>query len=135
MIYVCELTIPANTPKETPLRQTYPITAGLITQIAVHWPWGPGNLCGVQLRHVSFQFWPLSPTRWFNSTTRDLVFSESHLVTEDDPRLDLDGYNLDDTFPHTVTVYVEVSRPGEVSMYSGLWASPGSEVVYGPDTD
>jgi len=131
MIYVCELRIPANTLETAPARSSYPITAGAITKFALHWPWGAGNLAGVRALHNEFQYWPLSVSAWFNSTRRDLDFAEQHLVTSDDASIELEGYNLDDTFAHTVTVYIEVTRPSGQGADVGLWASLGGEPIYG----
>jgi hypothetical protein len=120
MFYVCEQTIPAQTTKEVPLRTSYRLSAGVITSIKVHWPYGAGNLAGVRLLINEFQYWPLSPNTWFNSTRRDLEFKEWFPIDSDEVDMVLEGYNDDDSFSHTVTVYIEVSRPDVTEQATSL---------------
>ena len=131
MLFVCELTIPAATGSDDPVEGWYPICAGTITRVRVHWPWGAGNLAGCRILHEEMQRWPLSMMRWFNSSTRDLEFAENYEVSADDPRLKVTAYNDDDTFAHTVTVYIEVTRRSALSQVAELLSFGGLEVVHG----
>lgn len=129
MLFVCDLALPASTPEADPVGDWYPICAGTITRIHVHWPWGAGNLAGLRIYHAGSQRWPLTMTRWFNSSARDVVFEEEYEVDSDDPRLWIEGYNDDDTFSHTPTVYVEVTRRTEMSYVTELLSYAGVEVA------
>ncbi len=129
MLYVCELTLPPAALEAAPVSAWYPICAGTVTRVRVHWPWGAGNLAGARVYQAGIQRWPTTPTRWFGSTCRDLEFAEAYEVSADDPRVLVAGYNLDDTFAHTVTVYIEVMRRNEREYVTELLAYAGVEVA------
>jgi len=114
MFFSTSLAIPANTPRESPVRATLDVVSGTVRHVWVRWRWGSGNLCGARARYQEFQHWPLSPTGWFPSTPDPLEFAESLPVSEPPLEIVLEGYNDDEVYPHTVWFAVEVDR-GEVS--------------------
>ena len=111
MIYSVDLEIPANTPDSNPEKTILMVTWGVVTQVWVRWSWGPGNLCGVRVKRQESQVWPLTLGEWFNSTSRETTWNDYYNVGDQPLYFDVEGYNLDDTFSHTVTVVVNVQRP------------------------
>jgi len=110
MFFCRSLTIPPNTPLGATARGSLRICEGVITHVWVRWYWGSGNLCGLRVLYNEFQFWPLSIGTWFPSAPEMLDFEEGIPVETEPFTLVLDGYNLDDTYPHTVWVAVNVRR-------------------------
>jgi hypothetical protein len=62
----------------------------------------------------------LTLAEWFPSTTNPLEFDESYNVETAPYEVQIEGYNLDDVYPHDVWIAVLVSR------YHGV---PGFEAL------
>ena len=110
MFFVKTLTIPANTTALQPVRVTFPVCRGLISHVWVRWYWGSGNLCGARMLYQEFQHWPLSIGGWFPSSPYPLDFAEDVVLDSDPYLLTIEGYNLDDTYPHAVVFHVNITR-------------------------
>jgi len=110
MFFSQSLTIPANTPENNPSRAVLRVCEGTITHVWVSWYWGSGNLCGARALYNEFQFWPLSIAGWFPSTPYPLDFEENLPVDTAPFEIALEGYNNDDSYPHTVWLSVNVRR-------------------------
>lgn len=111
MIYSVELTIPANTTTASPAEADLAVAWGVVTQLWVRWRWGPGNLCGVKVLRENLQVWPSSGGKWFPSTPGEMTWQDYYNVGDVPFFFTVQGYNLDDTFPHTVYVAVNLQRP------------------------
>ena len=111
MIYCVELAVPANTAKTDPCEVLLPTNWGTVTQVWVRWRWGSGNLCGVSLWREGSQVWPSSVDQWFPSNTQELTWQEWYLVPDHPLDFVVKAYNLDDTFPHTVWIAINLQRP------------------------
>jgi len=114
VLYSIEVSIPANTPRETPLQTLLPVTSGMVKRVWVRWRWGSANLCGCRILRWGSQMWPRTLNQWFPSSTHDTTFEEAYLVQAEPLEFVVEGYNLDDTYPHKVWVAVLVLQP-EVS--------------------
>lgn len=123
MIFSKDITIPANTTKESPLRVRIPISEGVVRHVWIRWRWGSANLCGARILYQEFQIWPLSLTQWFISQLDSLDFDEEFSVDGIPHEFVAELYNLDDTYPHNVWVGFSVLREGG-------WSLPvGREIV------
>lgn len=112
MLYSITMTIPANTPILTPTRATLKVSEGVIERVWVRWRWGSANLCGVRMMHQEFQYWPMTGSEWFPSSVHPFEFAESLDIVDEIGELVIEGYNLDDTYPHTVWVAFDIIRKG-----------------------
>ena len=110
MFYSASLTIPANTTILSPTRVLLPVSSGIVRRVWVRWRWGSANLCGVRMLYQEFQHWPLSGSEWFPSSPIPLDFADALPVAQEPLELAIEGYNLDDTYPHTVWVAFEILR-------------------------
>ena len=110
MIFAKEVTTPAQTTREAPQTTDLHITEGSLRHFWVRWRFGSGNLCGVRILHTTFQHWPLTPGEWFPSSTAPLSFPEDLRVEKTTPLLQIQTFNLDDVFDHSVWVAVYVQR-------------------------
>jgi len=110
MLYSKEIIIPANTSKETPVATLLPVVNGIVKRVWVRWRWGSANLCGCKILRGTFQLWPTALGQWFPSTTFDTTFEEQYTMGDEPLNFVVKGYNLDDTFPHTLWVAMLVLR-------------------------
>jgi len=110
MLYSKDLLIPSGTQEDTPVRAVLPVCEGIVSRVWVRWRWGPGNLCGVRAYYAEFQHWPMSPGEWFPSTTHDLVFDDALPLLFEPLQLVIEGYNLDDVYPHRVWMAFQIDR-------------------------
>lgn len=62
------------------------------------------------MRFHEFQYWPLSLGEWFTSSIDPLEFAEAIKIGTDPYEIEIQGYNTDDTYPHTVWVALEIDR-------------------------
>ena len=113
MLFSQRIAIPANTTKLAPVRIMIPACEGTITKVIVRWRWGSGNLCGARVLYSEYQVWPRSKTQWFVSNTQDIEFDENLQITDHPHFFELEGYNEDDSFPHTVEVSINILRKSD----------------------
>jgi hypothetical protein len=102
MPLICaDINIPANTPKENPVRVQVKVPAGVIRKVWVLIPYGHKALAHLVIRHGETQIIP-----WYGDIHGDgeqLVFDEVYeLPTED--YLTLEGWNEDTTYSHRFIV-------------------------------
>jgi len=57
-----------------------------------------------------FQYWPLSLRGWFPSSPNPIDFDEAIPLLDSPSAIVIEGYNLDDTYSHTVWVGMNVMR-------------------------
>jgi len=122
MIYSQEIIIPANTLAGLSLSRQLDIVEGVITRVWVRWRWGSANLCGAAIYRAGFQVWPTTGSEWFPSAIQDTEFAEDYEVTDEPMHFIIRGYNLDDTYPHTLWVGMSVLRPRTDSRVADLMA-------------
>jgi len=125
MFFSKALLIPPNTPILAPVSETIKVTEGVVRHVWVRWRWGTGNLCGVRMTHNEFQFWPLSLGTWFPSSEYPIDFADSIPIQDDSRSIVVSGYNLDDTFPHTVWVGFNIVREHVTAELLGFLADLG----------
>ena len=112
LIYATELSIPANTLEASPVSTALAICQGTVDHVWVRWRWGVGNLGGVQILHAAFVRWPYTQGAWFPSFYESLDWQDDLAIDQPPYELEVKGYNLDDTYPHTVWVGVNILRGG-----------------------
>ena len=111
MLYSLEIPIPANTSREALLASDLQMCAGVIKRVWVRWRFGSARLCGCRIMRESRQIWPTNLTEWFVSCPNDVVFEEYYELSDVPYGVTIEGYNLDDTYPHTLWVAFNVMRP------------------------
>jgi hypothetical protein len=122
------LTIPKNTAivSYVSYKMTLPISQ--THRIWIEFPKGCAGLVGFQLWRGVNQIFPLPSGIWLRSDGETLNFAFSHWIDAEPYNVELRGYNLDDTFGHTLWIGLELrGLPGELSttMQSFLEALKG----------
>jgi hypothetical protein len=109
MFYESSLTIPKNTPRETPVIGTFPIHPGVVTFAEVFFPPGCAGLAHVQIWLWERQLWPSNPDSYFTGDGTSISFTEDLEVVDPPFELEIAGWNDDDTYPHTPIVRVQIT--------------------------
>lgn len=102
------MTIPKNTAITSyesyvltlPISQTY--------RVWVEFPSGCVGLVGVQLWRGIEQIFPLPANTWLRSNGYTFAFYLTHLIDKEPYEIEIRGYNLDDTYQHTIWVALEL---------------------------
>ena len=120
MLYVKKITVPANTPKENPYRVDVNIYEKYLTRIGVFFPPGPMLLVGVSVWYGETQIFPHREGDW---VVGDFQFIQSRVefeAPEKPCRLRILCYNEDDTYDHTVVVYLYTTNISTREMMNQL---------------
>lgn len=104
MYYDTSFTIPANTTKASPEQQDIKLTHGVIHRIEVGFPRGCAGLAHLQIKRGLHQVWPTNPQGSFNTDGYIIPINEFYQLVTEPYILTLVGWNLDDTYPHTLEV-------------------------------
>ena len=103
MDYVFDLAIPKNTPASAPVGSTLRIPRGWIKQVRAYFPAGCAGLVGLRAAIDGIQVYPSNRESWYRGDGLNIVFDDSLLLEAPFQTLEVQGYNLDDTFEHTPT--------------------------------
>lgn len=115
MIYEKSLTIPKNTPITAPVTTIVPVHPGIVKQVSVYFPAGCCGLARCCILYWERQVWPSNPDSYFHGDGQNLVFPEDIRLVDLPYEFTLVGWNLDDTFQHTITVRLAIS-PEDTTM-------------------
>lgn len=98
------ITIPANTEITNPTRLETILCAGVLKKCSVYFPWGCGGLAHVRILHYEHQLAPVNIQQWYNGNDIYIEFRMEYPIYEGWVEFKLEGYNQDDTYPHTPIV-------------------------------
>jgi len=114
MMYVFAVTIPANTPAIAPLVQEVKLAPGRIIAMAVEIPDRCVGLVHVQILTDLHVQWPSNPDASFSGDGVTITWPESYDLDPSVPKLRLVGWNLDDSFAHTITFRFTVTPQEQI---------------------
>lgn len=115
MRYAHSLTIPANTAEADAVEETLELCYGTIRQVYVLFPPGHAGLTRLQIFYQTRQIFPSTPGESFIGDDTVYEFRENWPIYEVPHEVRLRGWNLDETYEHTI--YVELSvLPPEILM-------------------
>jgi len=108
--YVDDLVLPANTPAGSPVELDMELVEGRVLQVALLFPPGPAALAHVQVWVGGEQLYPTGTGQSFHPDNQLLVIPTDFDVPLVDSvyQITLRGWNLDDTWPHTIQTHVWV---------------------------
>ncbi|MBA7530539.1 hypothetical protein ES705_22747 [subsurface metagenome] len=104
MYYEYEITIPANTQKSNPTKKDCPLTHGILREVSIVFPPGCHRLAHIIIIRFERQLFPTNTEMSFAGDTFPLEFEEYYPIIEVPYSLRVEGWNDDDTYPHTVRV-------------------------------
>jgi len=108
MFYETQLLIPKNTPATAPVEAVLYIHPGAVKRISVFFPPGCVGLARCIIQYWERQIWPSNPDSFLSGDDISIVFSEDFEIIDPPFEFVVQGWNLDDTYPHTVTARVEI---------------------------
>lgn len=109
MTFAWDITIPANTLATTPVEQELEITFGVITKVEIKFPSGCHGLVKCRLtRGGIYRLAPLSPDEWVTGDDEAASWHTYFLVDEPPNHVEFTGISPGTTYPHTVTVRLEI---------------------------
>lgn len=102
MDFVYDLTIPAKTPANAPAELEIDVGAGVIHLVEIEEAPGCKGLVYAAVRQGLHQVWPTNPGGAYRSDGRVYSSPEHYPINPGDPLLVIQGWSLDETWPHTV---------------------------------
>lgn len=112
--YSQSLTVPPNTPASAPSTVDFSLFPGLITHVWFQFPRGCAGLLHARVLRVENQVWPTNGGGDLASDGFIVDFAEEYDLTDGPFLLTLSAYNLDDTYQHTVTVWIAMQDEAKV---------------------
>jgi len=104
MYYFDALTLPAYTLEDAALILTIPLDNGVIDFLEVEYPAGCAGLVYAKVTYNTIQIIPYNPGGWLRGDNRIFKASIDYEVKDPPYEIKLWGYNLDDTYPHTISM-------------------------------
>jgi len=115
MIYQTRITVPANTPIDSPITTSIEVEEDYVTYLGVYFPPGCCNLVHVRFRYGETQIFPHASYEWLSGEGY-LMGGRLLFKTPESPcRIRIEAYNNDDTYDHTIIIYVEALKKEEVA--------------------
>lgn len=111
MIYRVELDLPANTPASATVKETLSVCYGWIKSLVVLFPPGHAGLTYGRILYHGRQIFPTTSGQWFRGDDHRVEFPDNYPIVEQPYTLEVEGYNLDDTYEHTISFEIYVERP------------------------
>ena len=121
MIYVKELTIPANTAAEVPERASLALVDGIISEVNILFPPGCRGYVGVRVYDYEHIIYPSNPDHWLIADGETIKWSDDYELSGSPFELGLEGYNLDDSYAHTIYfrfVVIEAAKASVINKFT-----------------
>jgi len=107
-IYVTKLTVPANTPEDSPAEVKLTVMKGVLTYVSVLIPYGHHALAGLRINYGDLQIIPHNEGEWIRGDGETLAWSDYEPIPHRNTPLRIQGYNEDDTYAHTFYIRLVV---------------------------
>lgn len=120
MLYQHTLTIPAATTVDAPYEEIMGIGPGTITRIRVEYPYGCGELAGVQLVRGINHIYPVSESEWASWNDGAIESDEEIEISTPLYEILIRGVNYDSLNDHTLTIAVMMTSLPSVQEQSIL---------------
>lgn len=108
MSYAIDITVEPTTPINEPLKVNLEITPLIIKKVGIVHPTGCVNLVGCRFFYRAYQIYPYNDRGWFLGNGQQIVFEPKTELIEPPHILQIQAYNLDDYFTHTIIINLDV---------------------------
>lgn len=108
MLFSADITIPANTTKASPTVVTFGIANGIISKFMVRPRQGHAGLAHCTISYHEHQIAPSSRDMDLHGDRDPIDWEEYFEVYQPPYKLKITGWNDDDTYSHTFTIYVVI---------------------------
>lgn len=119
MFYSFDVVLPASTTEASPVEVEAEMVPGSIHRVEVQFPLRCAGLAHLRILHALHQVWPGNPGGSLAGDGAIVAWDEHWLLDQEPFALILQGWNDDDSFPHTITVRFalrEAAGPGRASL-------------------
>lgn len=116
MFFEYALTIPHNTPATAPAERAIVLALGEVTWWEIQFPNGCAGLVHCKVRDELHQVIPLNTDGDVSANNEHVDTFDSIMLTDEPATLILSGFNLDDTFDHTITFRFAVRSQADLAM-------------------
>jgi hypothetical protein len=106
--YEFDVTSPANTPASAPTEVRARLQKGVIVQWEVAIPPGVQGLTGSYVERGGHQIVPANPDSFLKGDDDRITWQDAYQLLDEPTTLSLFTWNLDDSYPHTVTFRINV---------------------------
>lgn len=108
MDYAFDITVQPNTTRDNPLTVLEYLPFGTIYQMRYIFPSGCCGLVGFRIYHDEAQILPTRDDTWYRGSGTHFSVYEFHDLPEESNLIKFELYNEDDTYQHTVSIYISV---------------------------
>jgi len=120
MIFTTNIEIPANTEQDALVTEQINLCYGVIRQIDIAFPEGCCGLVGIKINRALHALFPVGDDKWFIGNNVNISFDEQYMLLYEPYCLTLQGYNLDDTYAHTINFRIGIELPGVTAKITNL---------------
>ncbi len=113
MSYELDFTIASGTPSGSPHEETLMIAPGTVTDVWITFPDGCADLAHVRFLYHTQQIWPYTRGAWFRGNGRTVHIRPNADLDEVPHELQIQGYNEDALYQHSVTIEVDMDFKGD----------------------
>ncbi len=111
MHYNFNLEIPAITTEANKIEQVCKINYGIIRQVVIYFRGGCADLAHVEIFRGNQKIMPYNPDQNYAFDDYAIKFDAFYPILDKPYLLNLFGWNLDDTFLHTITFMFNIIHP------------------------
>ncbi len=104
--YSITVSVPPNTPATAPATATLEIFPGVVVQVWLQFPRFCAGLVHARILRAGSQIWPANEDSDVASDGFVVNWPEEYDMTDEPTALTLSAWNLDDTYPHSVTLWL-----------------------------
>lgn len=104
MLYVVEISTPANTTETNKKRTVVQMEQGIVRGFEVYFPPGSAGLLHCHIDDVTHQVWPKTPRTDFAANDVTIRWEDEYSLLYPPYELQIYTWNLDDTYAHNIRV-------------------------------
>ncbi len=109
MSFAIRLTIPSNTTKPNAMYKSIALPPCILDEIALVFPSGCAELVGVWFEYQSMKILPVNLDEDYRGNGFVIPIKPHLAVLEEDYTIRLYAYNIDDTYDHTISAYINIT--------------------------
>lgn len=105
-LYTKKLSIPANTPEDSPVTTSFTIEETLITKMEVGFPDGCANMVGIRIFYGIKRFWPENPDTPLYGNDEIVSWREHQRLPEKYSTLTVYGFSPGTDYDHEILIRI-----------------------------
>lgn len=91
-------------------KMSIPVGEPTVTGVWLRFPRGCAGLVGIRILDRSLQIAPLPAPNWIALDGESIRWTENRKLQGSPYEITIEAYNQDDTYPHTVAVFLELNN-------------------------